>query len=79
MMPTQFALAFAMPYNELNDWLDWVNANAYSYFLLPMPSKAGSAVDNKCLPTGVRFISDVSYELLGDDHIKVTVQAELEI
>lgn len=72
-MPNLASIQFAIPINQLNAWIQWVNQNAYQYFII-------KAFLSNCGPCGdvyLRFAGDVSMAPLTPDALTVSVQADL--
>lgn len=72
---TDLAMQFSMTNDLYTDWLAWVYANAYSYFLMPVVSEY-TPVDIVSTHR-VRFTSDIQYVKRGDDWLTVSVGAEI--
>lgn len=80
-MPTEFNLGFVMEYNDWGDWMTWVNQNAYTWFSMDIPNQIAAAAGNTlCNGTGeVRFISDITWSIVGEDSVQATVAAEIKV
>jgi hypothetical protein len=64
-LPRSLALVFVMDQSIYAAWTSWVNAHAYSDFiLLALPGPLAGAAGTPTTPTPVRFISDIAAELV---------------
>jgi len=80
-MPTEFNLSFVMDYNDWGAWMAWVNQNAYAWFLMDIPNQTSAAAGKTlCTGTGeIRFISDVTWSIVGEGSVQATVAAEIKV
>ena len=65
VLPHRISLVFVMAQEVYADWLTWVNANAFdNWFTLALPGLLASRAGASTALVPVRFMSDVSSELL---------------
>jgi hypothetical protein len=65
VLPHQIALVFVMSQEVYGDWLAWVNAYAFDgFFALQLPGLLASRADADTVGVPVRFMSDISAELI---------------
>ena len=79
-LPTEVSLSFVVPYAEWHTWLDWINGNGYTWFRLELPSYEGSKAGGDLCGTEVevRFITDLTWSIAGEDSVQVSVAAEFK-
>lgn len=76
-MPHSFTLSFAMTLAQWSDWQAWVKVNAYSWFTMYLPSMYAGLDGLLTTPTLIRFTSPITASNLSQDHIRVSVMAEM--
>lgn len=77
--PTEVSLGFVVPYADFKAWMEWVNTNAFVWFNLPVPSFRVAGANLCDTVEQVRFISDLTWRIVGDDHVEVTAAAEFKV
>jgi hypothetical protein len=74
-----FGLSMTLTVPELWEWQSWANAYGYDWHYMDLTSSyAGSSGDN-VIPHLVRYIGDVSLSFIDFDHVRVAVQAEMDV
>jgi len=76
-MPHTFSLSFAMTLAQWSDWQAWVAVNGYNWFTMYLPSMYAGLDELLTTPTLIRFTSSISASNLSQDHIRVSVMAEM--
>lgn len=76
-MPHTFNLSFSMTLAQWANWQAWVEANAYSWFELRIPSMYSGRTYDVVGATLLRFISPVTIDQMTADDVRATVTAEI--
>jgi len=78
-MPHAFALEFIMTPVDLGAWQEWVNVNAYDYFLMPkLESMYSGKLFEIASPHSIRFTGNLAIENVVYGWVRVRVTAELD-
>jgi hypothetical protein len=80
VLPHRISLVFIISQEVYGDWLAWVNANAYDQWIaLQLPGFLAARAGTNTAAVPVRFVSDVSAELIPVHRLwywRCSVQAE---
>lgn len=76
-MPHTFNLSFVMSVSQWGDWQPWVKANAYKWFTMNLPSLYAGQAGTRQSPHLIRFTSPLTAVNLTEQHVQITVAAEL--
>lgn len=77
-MPHLFALEFVMTVVELGDWQEWVNENAYDWFVMgEIESMYSGQAGVTASPHTIRFTSNLAIDNPVLGWVRVKVSAEL--
>lgn len=74
-----FQLTVILTPQQLWTWQSWANAYGYDWHLLDLVNSYSGGVGSVPLSHYVRYISDISIQLVGANNFRVTVQAEMDI
>lgn len=74
-LPETFTLTFAVPYGIYKEWHQWIAANAWEWFNLPLLNTLSTA-NERCYAREVRFATDLQTSMGGGDFVLVAVIAE---
>jgi hypothetical protein len=74
-LPTIMALQFTLRAEELAEWQEWCNANAWTWFQIDLQSALGKG--EILAPHEVRFITSLDISSVGWNLVSVTVGAEM--
>lgn len=76
-MPHVFSLSFAMSIQQWGAWQNWVSAYGYSWFEMNLPSMYAGQEGKLMKATLIRFTSPVSVSSTTEQHVQVSVTAEM--
>lgn len=80
VLPHRLSLVFVMAQEVYAAWLAWVNENAFDqWILMSLPGDLAARAGTPTAPTPVRFVSDVTAELMPADRLwywRCRVEAE---
>lgn len=68
-LPRMYSAVFTMQRSDFPAWKDWVNANAYDWFTMPLKN---------CAPAQVRFTTNLSLQFVSFERVKVSVSIEMD-
>ncbi len=69
------SMIFTMP--QLWEWQSWANAYGYDWHYMDMISSYSGA--SGAIPHLVRYIGDISFQTVDLEHVRVSVQAEMDL
>lgn len=73
---TDLSMQFSMVNDDYTAWIEWVYANGYDYFYMPVISEY-TPVDDIFSTHRVRFTTDIQYVKRGDNWLTVSIGAEI--
>jgi hypothetical protein len=76
-MPHTFSLSFVMDLPDWDAWSRWVNENAFTWFLIWIPSLYSGRDGDTAGPVLLRFISGIPAAMVSGEHVQVSVRAEM--
>lgn len=76
-MPHVFQLSFAMSVTDWSAWQAWVTDNAFDWFNMDLPSMYAGLAKTQKTPTLIRFVSPISVSTLTEQHVQLSVTAEM--
>jgi len=76
-----FSLTFVFTKPQFWQWQAWANIAGYNWHVMNLESAySGLTVANAInAPHTIRYISDISYDLVGSDNIRAMVVAEMDV
>lgn len=72
-----FGLSFVFTVPELWTWQSWANAYGYDWHYMDLISSYSGA--SGAIPHLVRYIGDISFQTVDLEHVRVSVQAEMDL
>ncbi len=74
-----FGLSFVFTVPELWTWQSWANRYGYDWHYINLISSYSAANANRAIPHLVRYIGDISFQIVDLEHVRVSVQAEMDL
>ncbi len=74
-----FTLALVLSIDELWDWQSWANEFGYDWHYLDLTTSFAGFTTGRTLPHYIRYIGDIAIEAVSGEHVRVTVQAEMDL
>ena len=76
-----FTLSFVLTSSQLWTWQLWANENAYNWHTMLLESAySGLSVSGQALiPHTIRYVSDISIQVISQGYLKATVLAEMDV
>lgn len=74
-----FSLSMILTIPQLWEWQSWANRYGYDWHLMDLQSSFSGAASVRLIPHTVRYISDISVQLVDHAHVQVAVQAEMDL
>ena len=76
-MPHAIVLSFMMPVTMWANWQQWVTNNAFKWFEMNLPSMYAGLAGTRTTATLIRFTGNVTADSVTEQHVQVTVTAEM--
>jgi hypothetical protein len=73
------SLSMVLSISELWQWQSWANRYGYDWHYMDLASSYSGATSDVLVPHYVRYIGDISVQQLSPTHVRVAVQAELNV
>lgn len=74
-----FGLSFVFSMTELWEWQSWANRFGYDWHYINLISSYSAANASRAIPHIVRYVGDISFQTVDLDHVRVSVQAEMDL
>lgn len=74
-----FSLSMILTIPHLWEWQSWANRYGYDWHLMDLQSSYSGAASTRLIPHTVRYISDISIQLIDHQRVQVSVQAEMDL
>jgi hypothetical protein len=75
----EFNMSMTLTMPELWQWQAWANAYGYDWHVMELLSPFSGFTGSVLIPHEIRYIGDISISLIGLDHVRVSVRAELNL
>jgi len=74
-----FSLSMILTTQQLWQWQSWANRYGYDWHYMDLATSYSGALGATAIPHYVRYISDISIQVLDFQHVRVSVQAEMDV
>lgn len=75
-LPHYITMSFAIKINLFDEWLQWINDNAFEWCLFPAVTWANGTLDEIPKDHVLRLIADIEISAITNEYFRVTVRAE---